>query len=86
MKTDKLNLASFTLPSMLAKLFVLQRNWTGLKWNDLNEQTARDTLTTWSRENFAGVPEDKERWFVNNLLLFCLGQASIFDKYIDGTI
>ena len=77
----KLNFDNFTGPQLSAKLLCLIKNFDSQSILSEGQKQAEIFCAQFLDDNFIYNPEDKER-IVNNLLLFCLGKESIFNKYI----
>ena len=84
MKTD---LNNFKQPELLAKLFIISRNYDRKKDSFFESTEGKNELTKFAltalKENFI-YPEEKEDALTDHLILFLLGsEKSIFYKYIN---
>jgi|688.fasta_scaffold2282772_2 hypothetical protein len=84
LKNKKINVENFNKNEMIARLFVIQRNWNNQDENiTLNKDNADIYIEKIVKENFI-YPINKLQTIKNNLLLFLLGNKNnIFSKSLN---
>jgi len=83
MAVKKIDVLDFNKPEMVAKLFVLQRNWSKEPQTIVLDKVKSMAYTKKVLKSNFTYPKDKEEKLVLNLVLFFLGnENNLFTKAI----
>lgn len=76
----KLSITEFSHNQMVAKLFILQRNWCK-SFSEVTVDDVTDYCAKFAKDNFIYPPE-REHSLIEHLAVYLMGGKSIFDKFI----